>query len=165
MNRKFGNIVVRDAHERDTLSVIRVHFDSVHYVASKDYPIEILDEWSPPVSEERIKKFLSNGADVKLVAELNGDIVGFGELLTKKNQLGAVYVSSSAIGQGIGRTIVMCLEEIAKQKGVPFLQMESSVTASPFYQKIGYQVLAHGVHVLDSGQTMSCVKMRKDFLV
>jgi putative acetyltransferase len=163
MNKKFGKIFIRYVREDDALSVIQVHYDSVHHVASKDYPIEILDEWSPPISEERIAKFLNNGADVKLVAERDGHIIGFGELLTDKNQLGAVYVASSAVGQGVGKAIMTCLHELAVQKNVPYLEMESSVTAFPFYQKLGYIVLKHGTHRLSNGLKMACVSMRKDF--
>lgn len=163
MNKKFGNILIRDAREDDAFSVIKVHYDSVHHVASKDYPSEILDEWSPPVSEERMQKFLNNGADVKLVAEIDGDIVGFGELLTEKNQLGAVYVASKAISQGVGRAIMECLEEMAKKKNVEYLHMESSVTAFPFYKRLGFYVIEHSRHDLPNGLKMACIKMRKDF--
>lgn len=155
--------MIRDAQKEDALSVIQVHYDSVHNVASQDYPVEILDEWSPSVSEQGAEKFLNNGADVKLVAEREGKIVGFGELLTDKNQLGAVYVASCAVGQGVGKAIMTCLEDIARQKNVPYLQMESSITAFPFYQKLGYVVLEHGTHRLRNGLEMACVKMRKDF--
>ncbi len=158
---QFGNICIREAQKGDALSVIKVHYDSVHHVASKDYSSEILDEWSPPVSEERIQKFLNNGADVKLVAEIDGDVVGFGELFTYQNQLGAVYVASRAVGQGVGRALIECLEDKAKQMNVPYLQMESSITAFPFYQKLGYVVVSHGTHPLRDDLQMACVKMHK----
>lgn len=163
MNQEFQNITIRHATPDDAWDVVRVHFDSVHHVAAKDYPVEILNEWSPPVSEERVRKFLNNGADVKLVAQVNGDVVGFGELLTDKNQLGAVYVASSAVGRGVGKSIMACLEDIAKQKNVTFLEMESSVTAFPFYQKLGYVTVKHSLHRLGNGLEMACIKMRKDF--
>ncbi len=163
MERIFGNVTIRDACERDALSAVEVHYDSVHHVASKDYSQEILDEWSPPVSNQRVKNFLNNGADVKLVAEREGKVIGFGELLSDKNQLGAVYVASQAVGQGVGKALMICLEEIARGKNIPFLQMESSITAFPFYQKLGYVVLEHGTYKLRSGLEMACVKMRKNF--
>jgi len=45
---------------------------------------------------------------------------------------------------------------------VPYLEMDSSLTAAPFYAANGYRNLGQGFHKLRNGEMMECVKMRKD---
>ena len=53
------------------------------------------------------------------------------------------------------------IEEIARNHGLAFLQLDSSVTAEPFYRALGYEVRERGEHVLSSEQRMACVRMEK----
>jgi putative acetyltransferase len=75
--------------------------------------------------------------------------------------LRACYVSPNAIRKGVGSAIIREIKHIALENGVTFLQMDSSVTAEPFYKALGYEVLEYGQHILRSGHPMACVKMRK----
>jgi putative acetyltransferase len=53
------------------------------------------------------------------------------------------------------------IEKIARKHDLTYLQMDSSVTAEPFYRALGYRVRERGDHVRHSGQHMACVKMEK----
>jgi putative acetyltransferase len=157
------NIKIRPYEDRDAQAVLEIHRDAVHNTAAPDYEQEILDEWSQPIDEKRLRRFREeNSADVRIVAEINGTIVGFGELVTSENILGACYVSSSAGGKGVGKSIMFELEKIASEKGLKYLSMDSSVTAAPFYRSCGYSELERGEHTLKSGRKMACVKMHKN---
>ncbi len=52
----------------------------------------------------------------------------------------------------------------ADRRGLPFLQLDSSLTAEAFYKARGYEVQGRSEHVLRSGQRMTCVQMRKQFI-
>jgi len=156
-------IIIRPYEDKDAQMVLEVHRDAVHNTAAKDYEKIILDEWSKPVDEDRLRKFRTeNSADVRVTAEIDGIIVGFGELITNENILGACYVSSAASGKGVGRAIISELEKIAVEKGLKYLSMDSSVTAASFYSSCGYSELERGEHKLRSGKRMACVKMHKN---
>lgn len=155
---------IRPYQETDARSVLEVHRAAVIKTAARDYDSDILEEWSPPVDDARLEKFKrENSADVRIIADVGGTVVGFGELVTKESLLGACYVHPEYGGQGVGRKILAKLEEIALEKGLTYLFMDSSITAEKFYNAHGYKTLEYGEHSLRSGRKMACVKMRKDF--
>lgn len=156
-------VIVREMRREDGRSFIEVRNAAVRGIAVKDYPPEVIENWvGPPVTEAMVERFLLNpDRGIRLVAEIDGVIVGMGELIITTNELRACYVSPSAIRKGVGSAIICEIERIARENGMTFLQMDSSVTAEPFYKALGYEVLEYGQHILRSGHSMACVKMRK----
>lgn len=157
-------MIIREFQKADTKGFLECHYSAVHISAGQDYPKDILDQWSPVVNDDRINKFLQKDMEgfVRYVADENGLIVGLGEYAPEQNLLGACYVHADYAGQGIGQALMKHIEADAVNKGVKYLEMDSSVTAMPFYKKMGYQVLKVGEHLLSSGQKMKCYKMRKN---
>jgi putative acetyltransferase len=96
-----------------------------------------------------------------MVAEINRRIVGFGVIVPKENEVRAIYVSPQVKRKGIGSALLRKLEELAKEKGIKKLRLESSVTAEKFYQKNGYKVIKRGYFTLRTGRKMKSVKMKK----
>jgi putative acetyltransferase len=156
-------VTVRGMSRQDGRSFIEVRNAAVRGIAVKDYPLEVIENCAgPPVTEAMLERFFLNpDKGIRLVAEIDGEIVGIGELIIATNELRACYVSPSAIRKGVGSAIIGEIERIALKNGVTFLQMDSSVTAEPFYKALGYEVLEYGQHILQSGHPMACVKMRK----
>jgi putative acetyltransferase len=112
-------IIVRLFKKEDTGQVVKIHFDSVHKIASKDYPEKVLDDWSPQVNEKRIKQFIENDKKVKnvaLIAEIEGKIVGFGSLNPEKKEINAVYVSPNYLRKKVATKILNKLEKVARGK-------------------------------------------------
>ena len=76
------------------------------------------------------------GRDV-FVAVSERDVLGTVSL--GKGQLHAMFVAAERQGQGIGRRLVQHLEQHARSRGLSALRLSSSITARPFYEKLGYQ--------------------------
>jgi putative acetyltransferase len=125
-----------------------------------------LSDWSTPVDQERIHKYITESfpEETTLVADIDGEIAGFGAIVESDNELRAVYVSSKFGGLGIGTKLLSELEKVAEAKGCTELQMVSSLTAEPFYKRNGYNEIGRGIHTLRSGKKMACVKMRKTLI-
>jgi N-acetylglutamate synthase-like GNAT family acetyltransferase len=159
------NILIRNASEDDAAAIVQVHYDAVHVTASKDYDEAILKDWSglPDARIDRLQgQIISNPENTSmLVAEINGEIVGFGEIVSSTCELRAVYVSPIAARNGVGGALLNELEAIARKKGVLNLWLDSSLTAEPFYLSHGYLSDGRGEHHLQSGRKMICVKMHK----
>jgi len=155
------HITIRWATPDDASAIAEVRDDAIRNIKHKNYDKLVLDEWAGPV-EDRIKKLLSNFSDIRIVAEIDKKIVGYGELVTIENLLGACYVLSAVGGQGVGKAIVDEIERIGRGFGLSHLQMESSANAEPFYIRCGYQVVERSKHIMRSGSAMDCVMMRKD---
>jgi putative acetyltransferase len=159
-------IFVRKIGDRDARSFLQVHHAAVRGIAARDYPQAIIEDWAPlPITERSIAAFLANpDNEVRLVAEIDGEVVGIGACVLEKNELRACYVAPNASRKGVGSAIVRAIEKIALNNGLASLQMDSSLTAAPFYCALGYAVTERGEHVRHSGQRMACVKMEKSLV-
>ena len=156
-------ISVRSARRNEWAAILAIHHRAIHEIASADYPAEVLAVWGPLVTQPDLSQFdakIERG-QVVIVAEVNGVLVGFGELVPDNNELLALYVNPDYLRQGVGTAILNELERIARRRRLPFLQMDSSLTAAPFYQANGFEAVRSDFHVLESGERMVCVKMRK----
>jgi GNAT superfamily N-acetyltransferase len=158
-----GQINVRFAKSEDARGILEAHYSAVHQTAAKDYPLEILRIWSTPVTKERIDQYLRNALphETTLVAEVAGRIAGFGAIVESNDELRAVYVAAEFGGRGVGSALLRELERLAKDRGCPALQMDSSLTAAAFYLRNGYEELGRADHTLSSGDKMASVRMRK----
>ncbi len=136
-------VTVREMRREDGRSFIEVRNAAVRGIAVKDYPPEVIENWGgPPVTEAMLESFfVKPDKGIRLVAEIESEIVGIGELIIATNELRACYVSPSAIRKGVGSAIIREIERIALENGVTFLQLDSSLTAEPFYKALGYEVL------------------------
>jgi hypothetical protein len=65
-------------------------------------------------------------------------------------------------GRGVGTAIVRALEQIAFEHQLAFLELDSTLTAEPFYRSLGYVSQGRITHWLDSGQPMASIRMRKE---
>ena len=159
-------LTVRKMRDGDARSFLETHHAAVRGIAAKDYPQAVIEDWAPlPITERGIARLLTNpDNEVRLVAEIEGEIVGIGALVLEKNELRACYVAPNASRKGVGSALVREIEKIACNHGLANLQMDSSVSAEPFYRALGYAVSERGEHVLHSGQRMACVKMEKSLV-
>ncbi len=158
-------IAVRPLRPDEARAFLEVHHAAIRGIPNGIYPLEVIEAWSsPPVTEAVIERFLQNpGEEIRLVAEVDGQIVGIGALVVANSELRACYIHPAAARQGVGSALVSEIERIAKDDGLTHLQLASSINAEPFYASHGYEVVERGEHVLRTGVRMASVKMRKSF--
>jgi putative acetyltransferase len=156
-------LTVRKMRPDEARTFLEVHHAAVRGIAAKDYPSVVIDAWARlPLTDAAIEQARSNPDDeYRLVAELDGKIIGIGVLAIRNSELRACYVAPEASRKGVGSALVREMERVAHEHGLPFLELDSSTTAEPFYAALGYEVRERGEHILASGQAMACVKMRK----
>lgn len=158
------SILIRPMSPDDAWAFLEVHHRSVREIAAKDYPPAIIEAWARLLITEDAVKCLQANPDneVRFVAEIDGRIVGIGALVVAKSELRACYVAPEATRKGVGSALVREIEHTASAHGLTFLALDSSLTAELFYTRLGYRVLDYGQHILNSGEAMACVKMRKE---
>jgi putative acetyltransferase len=129
------SIKVREMLNSDARACLEVHHAAVRGIAAKDYPTEVVEDWAPmPVTEKSIERFLINSdGELRLVAEIDGRIVGVGALVLANCEFRACYVAPEAARRGVGSALVREIERIARDNGLAYLQVDSSVTAEAFY--------------------------------
>jgi putative acetyltransferase len=138
----------------------------VRGLAAKDYAPDVIDAWAPlPILDQHVEKVRSNPeGESRLIAELDGRAVGIGCLIAEREDFRACYVTPEASRRGVGSAIVRAIEWAARERGAARLDVDSSITAEPFYAALGYEARERGERILANGRRMACVKMRKRLL-
>lgn len=160
-----NGILIREANENDVESIWDVQRTSVVDLASRDYPGEIIEEWKAKKTPEAIQKereSIRSGRNLAWVAEFSGKVEGFSILIPGENELNGLYVTGKIAQKGAGTALLEVLEKKARELGLNKLELHSSITAKPFYEKKGYRNLGRSIHTLPSGYQMDCYVMEKN---
>jgi GNAT superfamily N-acetyltransferase len=133
-------ITVRQAGQPDAGAAMRVVRRSIAELCVTDHrgDEETLAKWLANKTPETFRSWLSNPGNFCVVAESGGDLLGIG-LLQRSGEVLLFYLAPGLQRQGIGRSIHVALEARAIQWGLPFLHLESTADARPFYEALGYK--------------------------
>lgn len=126
---------IREYQASDCEKLADLFYNTVHTVNAKDYTKAQLDVWATGVIdlEKWNRSFLDH---YTLVAVEEDVIVGFGDI-DKTGYLDRLYVHKDYQSRGIATAICNRLEQFAQREVVT----HASVTAKPFFEKRGYQVI------------------------
>jgi len=157
---------LRPGRPDDALGILTAQRSAIRQTAASAYSPVIIDEWAPAVIvNERVQTFqrwIERGEELIVVATASvGEIIGFGSIVPTNSELRAVYVDAAYGGQGVGGALLARLEELARDAGLTELRMDASINAVPFYEANGFISLEPGEHIMSSGGSMACVRMRK----
>jgi putative acetyltransferase len=156
------SVTIRDMQPEDARCFLEIHHAAVRGIAARDYPPLVVEVWARPITDQVIERFLANrDGELRLVAEIDGAPLGIGAIVIGNSELRACYVDPSAARRGVGTALVAKIEEIAHEHRLDHLELESSITAEPFYSALGYQVESRGELFLAPDVPMAAVRMRK----
>lgn len=80
--------------DEDAKAFISVLHSSIHEVANADYSGEVINSWAPEITDENVSFVLANPEnELRIIAELNGRIVGIGAIVIERSLLRACYVT------------------------------------------------------------------------
>ncbi|HCW74207.1 MAG TPA: GNAT family N-acetyltransferase [Clostridiaceae bacterium] len=129
----------RSYESKDCEEIIKLFQETVHTVNARDYGKDQLDVWA--TGREDLVKWDNSFKDhVTIVAEENGSIVGFGDM-DREGYLDHLYVHKDHQRKGVAAKIVGALENEAEFHDIPAFTTFSSITAKPFFEKMGYRVM------------------------
>ncbi|WP_289135556.1 GNAT family N-acetyltransferase [uncultured Brevibacillus sp.] len=153
---------IRRFDELDIVQIVNLFYDTVHTVNKQDYSDIHLDAWAPrsemSASLNNWKESLSG--NIAFVAELNSQIVGFSDM-TFHGYLDRLFVHKDFQGQGIASALVNTLESEARNLNIVQIETNASITAKPFFEKMGYEVIQSQV-VERNGVQLKNFKMLKN---
>ncbi len=88
------SLVVRPMRDEEARSFLAIQRAAVRGLAAKDYPASVIDTWAPlPVTDTAIAFFrVNHDNEIRLIAELDGALVGIGALVLAESELRACYV-------------------------------------------------------------------------
>lgn len=131
--------MIREYEEKDLDSIIKLFYDTVHFINIKDYTFEQVNAWAP----ENIDRSLWNTSLLEhysIVFEHNGIIKGFCDC-DNKGYIDRLYVHKDFQNQGIGKKLIENVEKYILDNEVCEFYSHVSITALPFFQKRGYIVV------------------------
>lgn len=130
---------IRMYKSEDCREILELFYNTVHSINSRDYSLEQLDVWAPKEIDIALwDKSLSQ--HYSIVAEENGVIIGFGDL-DAIGYLDRLYVHKDYQGIGVATTISNELENYAQENHISIVTTNASITAKPFFKKLGYEVV------------------------
>ena len=156
-------ITVRPMRDDEGRIYLETVNSAIRGLAASHYPPDIIDGWVVPLTDEAIHALMQNpDGEIRVIAELDGEVAGIGALVPARSELRACYVAPQAARRGCGSALVHEIERLAREHGVARLELAASLNAEAFYAAHGYEVRERSAVVLSSGHRMPCVWMRKD---
>lgn len=124
---------------QDGEQVAQLFHDTVRQVNIHDYSKEQVKAWAPDdIYFRNWVQICSNR--FTYVADLMGKIIGFGELETN-GHIDCFYCHKDYQRCGVGRKIYQAMELKAIELGISCLFTSASITAKPFFQRMGFSVI------------------------
>ena len=124
---------------QDAEQIAQLFHETVREINIRNYSTNQVKAWAPD------NLYFRNWLEVcanrfTYVADENGVILGFGEL-EPDGHIDCFYCHKNYQGRGIGRQIYQAIEAKARELGLPRLYAEASITAKPFFQRLGFSVV------------------------
>ncbi|WP_020592162.1 GNAT family N-acetyltransferase [Kiloniella laminariae] len=140
-------MIIRKYRTEEAETLFRLFRDTVRKVNIRDYSPAQIAAWSsgeftPEGWQDRTTGYtILVAEDEQNPGSVSGSIGGFAEL-DIDGHIDCFYVSHRHQGQGIGKLLMQRLESEAESRNLRHLYAEVSITARPFFDKQGFQVLA-----------------------
>ena len=110
------------------------------------------EPWNQPVGSEVLA---DEDQAIHAIAVEQGEVLGVArmhESAENQGQVRSVATATAAQGKGIGKAIMAYLEKKAIEKGWTEIVLEARENAVPFYQAIGYTIVAESYLLFDEIQ-------------
>ena len=129
---KYNIIPFSSALANSTAEVIKRNLEMVN---CKDYPEKVIKAMIKYYNSENLIE-LAEKRDVYIV-EVDGSVKGTVSL--EGNSICTVFVDPDCHGTGLGKILMEYIEKIAAERGYEATTLDASLTAYPFYEKMGYR--------------------------
>ncbi|GLU45253.1 GNAT family N-acetyltransferase [Allomuricauda sp. NBRC 101325] len=149
---------IRKTKQGDLEELQQLFVGSIATVCKLDYNPEQIKVWTSSVADhERWSKIISN--QIVLVAMGHNRIVGF-VTLKNGNHIDLFYVHKDYQRQGIAYELHQQVEMHARENDHRDLTSDVSITARPFFERMGYKILKEQT-VFRQGMEFVNFKMKK----
>lgn len=151
-------IKIRPFKKSDADQIAQLYHDTIRQINRADYSEQQVKAWAPDDLHFRDWEKTCSQKHT-FVAEEKSKVVGFAEL-EQNGHIGCFYSHKDYQGQGIGAALFEHLLKEAPALGVHQLTADVSITAKPFFEKIGFEVVEEQ-QVMLRGETFTNYKISK----
>jgi len=158
MSRPILEYKIRPFQISDAQQIAQLFHDTVRKINCQDYSPAQVRAWAPDQIYFR-NWAIECSKYFTYVADLDRTIIGFGEL-DANGYIHCFYCHYQYQGCGVGRQIYQTLERQAVQLQLTHLLTAASITAKPFFEKMGFSVVQEQ-SVSRRGETLTNYLMEK----
>ncbi|CAN1212454.1 N-acetyltransferase domain-containing protein [Tumidithrix helvetica PCC 7403] len=133
-------VEVRLFEIQDAAQVAQLFHDTVREINIRDYSSEQIKAWAPDNLDFRDWAKVCSSR-FTYVAERKGEIIGFGEL-EPHGHIDCFYSHKNHQRCRVGSQIYRAIEAKAVDLGLCRVFVEASITAKPFFERMGFSVLS-----------------------
>lgn len=130
--------VLRRYEEHDAAATAEAFQEAIRVTAAKHYSPAQVDAWAGGVID-LVAWSARRAAAWTVVAEADGDVVGFSDL-TSDGELDMLFVHPVAAGRGFARLLVEAVLGEARQRGLRTVGTRASRAARPAFERLGFVV-------------------------
>lgn len=132
---------------------------AVRQLCASHYSPEQVEIWSgSPPPESYLRLFATRCA---LVAQEDGQLLGYGILDRQSGEVIAVFVEPAHAGQGVGKRLMDGLETIAAEEHFTRLYLYASLNAADFYRAMGFVAIRDEAYEHPSGIALRSLYMER----
>lgn len=131
---------LRELTDEDIPDLQTLFRETVLHVNVRDYTREEVEDWaSCGDSAEHMKDLLARNDYIAVLNERD-EIIGFSSM-NVEGYLHSLFVHKDYQQVGVGSLLLSAVEKRAREYGVAEITSEVSLTARPFFEKRGYEVM------------------------
>jgi putative acetyltransferase len=143
---------------QDTVTLAQIFRAAIEDLTGDDYDEAQRTAWMASADdEESFGRRLA--VQTTLLALRDGEPVGFVSL-KGNDHIDMLYVRPEVAGEGVGKFLANAIETLARGRGVKALSVDSSDTALPFFEKLGFKPQFRQSVAID-GEWLANTKMTK----
>lgn len=133
-------LTVRVAIEDDAQTAIEVIRRSISELCTADHhgDPEALAQWLANKTAAHFRTWLASPGQYTVVAERDGTLCGVG-MLGADGEVRLCYVHPEHARGGVGRALVVAMEDRARARGLVRLHLDATLSAISFYEAMGFQ--------------------------
>jgi len=159
---KSGHLTIRPARPEDSEAILRVHSASVRETCGPRYAPEVIESWCRVKSAEDYERDMTSPGQIVLIAEVDGEAIGFARLDIASVEIAALYVDPRGQGSGVGRALLERMEQTCIDRQLGSVNLNATLNAVGFYERMGFEVVRQDRFRLPDGVEIPCVKMKKE---
>lgn len=151
---------LRKYQQSDLKDILAIFNGTVQAINKKDYTQQQIEQWVQPNPDyEKWHARLSAGYSI--VALNRMEVIGFGSI-TDTGELDYLYVDKKWIGYGIGKMLATDLMDHALKIGKKEITVYSSITAKPFFESLGFELVQQKVQYRNGVMLMNYLMVYRD---
>ena len=131
---------IRLFEKQDGEKIAQLFYETVREINIRHYSNAQVEAWAPDDIYFRDWENVCSNRFTYVAEVQRGNIAGFGEL-EPNGHIDCFYCHKNYQRRGVGSKIYQAIEAKAVELGLKHLTTEASITAKPFFQRMGFSVV------------------------